>query len=267
MDKFDIIIIAGQSNAEGNGLGKNDRETYTNENVMQIIDVNPVNFYEDQTTKQMLLDVKFPVEMKVCVADERIVQDSKIADFAQTFAKEYINAGKLEEGRKILLVKTAVGGTGFAKKQWGLNNPLSNRLFEMVDYALTLGESKVVALLWHQGEHDAFENAQLNSEERYNFYFENFTTQMTEIRKKYGNMSIIAGEFVNHWADKNAETCNVVEKSLKDACFKIGNAGVASSEGLLSNDQSIGNGDDIHFCAEAIYELGKRYFEIYKNLN
>lgn len=35
---------------------------------------------------------------------------------------------------------------------------------------------------------------------------------------------------------------------------------------LLSNNQKTGNGDDIHFCREALYVLGRRYFSAYKDV-
>lgn len=40
------------------------------------------------------------------------------------------------------------------------------------------------------------------------------------------------------------------------------------SEGLLSNNQKVKNGEEIHFCRESIYELADRYFfEFQKNIN
>ena len=208
--------------------------------------------------------------MRVEIAHERESVDKKthFADFSETFADRYVKEF-LKNGRKVLIVKAAVGGSGFAKEQWGIGKPLLLRLYEMVDYALSLNkENRVVALLWHQGEHDAFENPQFNSQERYDFYFNNFTDQTKEIRSRYNHADfpVITGEFVNDWAGKWKEQCDTVERALKDACTKLGKADNVSSEGLLSNDQSIHNGDDIHFCADSVYELGRRYYDSYKKI-
>lgn len=267
-EKFDIIILAGQSNAEGNGLHKDAERNIISDKVYQLIDKNPAYISED-SEKRAILNITMPVEMKITLAEERAAAGGFAADISETFASDYIAGGYLEDGRKILIVKTAVGGSGFAKNQWGVGKPLLDRLFQMVDYALSLNsENRIVALLWHQGEHDAFENADFTPEERCNFYKTVFMAQTNEIRKRYSahQFPVITGEFVNDWASKWKVQCDAVEKALKDACEELGNAGICTSEGLLSNDQSIKNGDDIHFCADSVYELAHRYYEKFKTI-
>ena len=79
----------------------------------------------------------------------------------------------IKEGRKVLIVKTAIGGTGFMRNHWGKGCPMTERAFKMIDYSLSLEEnSRIVAVLWHQGEHDAFESPELSSLTRENFYFD-----------------------------------------------------------------------------------------------
>ena len=167
---FDIIVIAGQSNAEGNGQKPDDKE-FVSDKVFHLVDKNPiaVRVCED---KKVVLDMVYPVEMVLEQAHERVVDGKKFADFSETFAKNYIDSGYLEEGRKILIVKAAVGGTGFARKEWGIGSKLYQRLLDMVNYALSLNEkNRIVAYLWHQGEHDCVENLTLNPDQLYNFYF------------------------------------------------------------------------------------------------
>ncbi|MBQ9485721.1 MAG: hypothetical protein IJU83_02665, partial [Clostridia bacterium] len=268
-DLYDIIVVAGQSNAEGNGVKANDEEVISDK-VNHLIDKNPVwlNVLKDGTVK---LEMVYPTQMLLEQAHERLNgENKKVADFSETFAKAYIDGGYLQEGRKVLIVKTAVGGTGFARNEWGWNSALFDRLKLMTDYGLSLNSgNRVVALLWHQGEHDSVENAQLNAEERYDFYSKSFKKQMNAFRSRYGeNVPIIAGEFADSWAElpENKTNCDAVEKALKDTCAEMGNAGVASSEGLLSNDQMFHNGDNLHFCADSLYQLGGRYFDIYEEL-
>ena len=219
---------------------------------------------------KVILDMVYPTEMILEHAHERMQDGKLLADFSQTFAQKYIEDGRLKNGRKILIIKAAVGGTGFARKEWGVGNILLKRLTDMVDYALSLNvNNKIVALLWHQGEHDCVENVNLSLEELYNFYFNNLIEQFLKIRNKYCQLiPIVAGEFVNSWANlpENKEKCDIVEKATKDVCNYIKKATVVNSIGLLSNDEVFHNGDNIHFCAESIYELGKRYYAAYKNI-
>ena len=155
-------------------------------------------------------------------------------------------------------------------KNGGVGNILFNRLNYMVDYGLNLNKNnRIVALLWHQGEHDAFENTTLTAEERYNFYKENLKKQTLAFREKYGNdIPVVAGEMVNSWAElpENKTKCDAVEKATKDVCREIGKAAVVESTGLLSNNDAFNNGDNLHFCADSVYELGNRYFAVYKSL-
>ena len=265
---FDIIVVAGQSNAEGNGIKKDDKEIISDK-VYQIADKNHIGTKVLDDGK-VIIDMIYPTEIVFEKAHER--KDStgkKFADFSETFAQSYIKGGFLKDGRKVLIAKTAVGGTGFAHKEWGVGNILFERLNLMTDYALKLNkENRIVAFLWHQGEHDAFENANFTEKERYDFYYNHFKEQTLDFIKRYAQFKfpVIAGEIIKDWSADYRSQCYAVEKATKDVLKEIGFGGVAVSDGLISNNQAIQNGDNIHFSAESIYELGKRYFRIYKEL-
>lgn len=265
---FDVIILAGQSNAEGNGVKKDDKE-FVSDKIFQIADKNKI-MTKVLDDGKVIIDMVYPVEMVFEQAHERVSDGKKFADFSETFAKKYIENGYLKEGRKVLIIKTAVGGTGFARKEWGVGSILYKRLCDMVDYGMSLNpDNRVVALLWHQGEHDCVENVNLNPEELYKFYSARFKEQTLKIRERYGkDIPVMVGEFADSWAElpENKKNCDAVEKALNDVCEEIGNAGKASSKGLISNEQAFHNGDNLHFCADSVYELGERYFDIYEKL-
>lgn len=265
MDNFDVIILAGQSNAEGNGIMDMTEEDGITDKAYELVDKNPAYIYTTENGG-WAFELTVPTETVLKRAAYRTDGKVKYADLSGEFANAYAQHC-LKGDRKILIVKTPIGGTGFTKKQWGVGNILSDRLFTMVDKALALGgDNKVVGLLWHQGEHDAFERADKTAKEIYDYYTEKFTEQMLAIRARYGNMPIIAGEFVNEWADANKRECDAVETATKDVLRKLGNSAVVSSEGLMSNNQKCGNGDGIHFCADSVKELGKRYYEAFINV-
>ncbi len=262
--KFDVVILAGQSNAEGNALEYDYVEPYHNDRVYEVNDSSLIQYGYGQYVYKRKQD------FEVGFATERKHAYLLMTDFSETFADKYIENGLLDDDRKILIVKTAVGGTGFALKQWGIGNVIYNRALDMIDFALSLNpENRLVAFLWHQGEHDAFERPELNVEEREKIYYGDFKSTVDDVRKRYNvpNLPIIAGEMVNCWADENKPATDAIEKATARVCADVGNAKYVSSEGLSSNSQGVkGSVDTIHFCRKSIIELGSRYFDAYKDI-
>lgn len=236
-EEFDIIIQAGQSNSEGCGLG----DTAT-------------PFVSDD--KILYLNGDFSITM----AHEQVWGNVIIGNFSLSFATEYVKSGKLKGGRKLLILRTAVGGTGFSDKRWGMNDDLFLRMMEMTKTALSLNpNNRLVALLWHQGETDAGHNAS------YDTHYKNLTALVNAVRNTFGYNALpfIAGDFVNEWKTANIKICEPIIKAIKNICTDIGNAKFIETSELLSNNQKIGNSDTIHFCREALDKLGVKYFEAF----
>ena len=115
-------------------------------------------------------------------------------DFALTFAEEYVKAGYLQKGRKVLIIRTAVGATCFYKKDWGVGGRLYVKLMEILDYALKLNKNnKIVAFLWHQGESDALDH---NTPEQYIKDCKEKRLEWEDISKKRG-MWVLMKSFLN----------------------------------------------------------------------
>lgn len=255
-EKFDIFIQAGQSNAEGTGLGPVLKEYVSSEKVLYLSAEKEVTILQNGL-KIDYADKPFSVEL----AKERCVDGKQYGDFALTFSEEYIKNGLLKEDKKMLIVRAAVGGTGFYKKQWGVGNILHSKMIEMVEYALSLNpENRVVGFLWHQGEHDAFEGNQPEN------YYNQLCGLVNDVRSRYGNMPFICGDFVNEWKQLNIEQCTPIVEMIKKVSFDIGRSAFVETSDLLSNNQMIGNGDNIHFCRQDLQELGHRYFAAFKKL-
>ena len=260
-ERYDIVIIAGQSNAQGCGRGPADEEYKPDADIMHL--------YQRFTLVDKIIDGIWKMTISVDdptyyidVADEIADKDGRCADLGLSFCKLYKERGLLAKGRKILLVRAAVGGTGFMKKQWGLGNELYLRMIDMIDHALSLNnENRIVAFLWHQGEHDAFEG---NPPETFESQLE---AMINDVRARYNlpSLPFVSGDFVNDWKMKNIEICEPIVEKIKAVSARLRGAFVETAD-LLSNDQKNGNGDDIHFCREAQYILGKRYFEAYKSI-
>jgi hypothetical protein len=239
-EKFDIIIQAGQSNADGTGFGNTDEPWNPDERVW---------FMNGDGT--------------LALGAEKVNGNAIQSNFALPFAREYLRAGRLAEGRKILILRTAVGGTGFLDNHWKLTDDLYLRMMEMIRASLALNpENRLVALIWHQGETDAIYHATFDQ------HYNHLTTLLTSVRDTFGTPALpfIAGDFVQHWIGKNSEICAPVLDAIRAVCRDLAACGFVETDGLKSNDQEFGNGDDIHFSRRSLYELGKRYFEAFAEI-
>ena len=255
-EKYDIIIQGGQSNAEGSGIGPVTQEFSPNSNILYLEAKKSVDLVEEGLRIEYF-DEPFIIEE----AKERVSQDKIIGDFALTFAEDYIKNNRLELGRKLLIIRGAIGGTGFYKGHWGLQDKVYLKLLEMIDYALKLNpENRIVAFLWHQGEHDAFEG---NPAEN---YYKQLTDMLKGVRSRYGTMPFIAGDFVNDWKSKNLASCEPIVDVIRRVVAENTRSGFVETSDLLSNNQKTQNGDELHFCRESLYELGRRYYKAFSNI-
>lgn len=257
MTAYDIIIQGGQSNAAGSGLGPVDNAFVPCEDILYLdveknVETLPERVVVNYTDKPFVIHK----------AEEELWEGNQaLGNFSLTFAKKYIESGCLKAGRKLLIIRAAVGDTGFQKGHWGLQAPLYLKMLEMVDYALSLNsENKVVGFLWHQGEHDAFEG---NTPENYK---KQLLETVLGVREKYGNMPFITADFVNEWKTLNIQICDPIIQVIQEVVQEVKNAAFVETSDLLSNNQVLKNGDNIHFSRPALYKLGERFFEAFYNL-
>ena len=237
-DLFDIIVQGGQSNAEGCGGGLVEDEYIPNEKILYMNN-----------------------DLTISIAEERIWDGNKTNEFSLSFSREYIKSGKLENGRKILVLRCAIGGTGWADKRWGMADDLYLKMMAMIKAALDLNpENKLVAFLWHQGETDCGS--------AYDVHYKNLRTLVESVRDTYKcpKLPFIAGDFVNEWKTANLAACEPVAAAIKDVCKDIGYAAFAETAELHSNNQDTGCGDTIHFSREALNLLGLKYFDAFTKI-
>ena len=240
-EKFDIFIQAGQSNSEGYGFGPTDEPYQPSDRVWYL---RP--------------------NMTVSVAVEKVTGNGIQSNFGLSFAREYMKAGRLANGRNILIIRAAVGGTGFLDNHWKLTDDLYLKMLDMIDTALSLNpENRLVALLWHQGETDAMLGA------TYEQHYGNLSALINGVRDKfdYQELPFIAGDFVHQWKDANEEISTPVLDAIRAVCHDLANCGFVETDGLQSNLQGtfehpLGwHHDAVHFSRASIYELGIRYFK------
>lgn len=265
---FDIIVVAGQSNAEGNGVSHGNKPDLI-PGAYEIIDKNKYGMKLKADGSYDDLDFVYPVETIIRELQERDINGIYNSDLSLSFAKKYQNSRYFSSDRKILVIKTGYGGSGFAFDQHGVGNPLYLRMLDMINKGLSLNENnRIVAFLWHQGEHDTFENANFTYQERYDYYYSNLLKEFLAVRDEYKQFSfpIITGSLCRDWKKRYMTESEAVEKATIDVCERIGNAMFVRADDLPSNEEAIHNGDLDHFCKESILILGERYFDAFASL-
>lgn len=253
-EKFDIIILAGQSNAEGNGMGPVEKPYQPSDEVWFMR--GPIDSHE----------------YYLCPACEDVRENETVGNFILKFSENYIADGRLKEGRKLLILCAAVGGTGFLGKHWGMTDCYYTRMMDMIRTSLQLNaENRLVGLIWHQGEYDACYEASLDV--HYNHLGALLESVLDEF--KVSDLPFVAGDFVQDWKSKNAEKCEPVVSAMRKLCKEYPFGAFVESDGLNSNFQELnrmtpvaGNYlvDDIHFSRKALYELGERYYKAFASI-
>lgn len=263
---LDVVVLAGQSNAQGCGIGEAQNEYVPDARILMLKDTFDIRFEKNAEGKDYLL-VQRPTEFVIGRAEESLSDGKKLGNLALSFARRYVQSGRLKEGRRLLIVHGAVGGTGFARNEWGVNGCLYLRLCDMLDELFALGvPRRIEAFLWHQGECDSFENAHLSPEERYKKHLSDLSAQMDDFRSKYGSVPFVCGGFTDDWTEQNKPQCGAVVRAMQEYCQRAGNAAYVDTHGLPSNDKDTGNGDGLHFCRSSLYALGEKYFQAYQSL-
>lgn len=241
---YDVIIVAGQSNAVGYGRGKY--------NYLPSKQVKEVYRKEKYNKKQK---PKFP--LKQYVFKKANLRPKQANGFCLYFADLY-QKEMLQEGRDLLILRTAVGGTGFSDSRWGLDDDLYLNTIDMAKQIIEgNANNKIIAVLWHQGESDVLSSASKS------YYKDKLKKLIVGLRKDLNipNLPFIAGEMVEEWYNYQEYGINMYEATI-EVISELNNCAFVSSKGLCGN----GGNDIIHFSAESNMILGKRYYEQFINL-
>ncbi len=253
-EKFDIIIQAGQSNAEGNGMGNVEKPYKPTEDVWFMC--GPLDRHE----------------FYMYPACEGVRENEILSNFILKFAENYVADQRLKDGRKLLVLCTAVGGTGFIDGQWKRTDCYYLRMMDMIRTALSLNEeNRLVGLIWHQGESDSLFKAS------FEVHYNHLMGLLNSVREEFKvpEIPFVAGDFVYDWRDKNSEVCAPVLNAIRAVCSDYAFGDFVESDGLKSNMQELNRltpcsgmmiVDDIHFSRKSLYELGDRYYHAFSKI-
>ena len=224
------VLMVGQSNMAGRG------------NIGDVPDIkNPDCFMLRNGRWQPLKD---PINVDRPVSGVRYPAGVSLGgSFADTLAKY--------TGKKVGMIPCADGGTNVS--QWQPGELLYDHA--IMQCKLAQRTSRLVGIIWHQGESDALTETAVYREKLLNV-FEGF-------RRDLGipDLPIIAGEISENTSDNwhisgNADRINRVFHRLE---WELPNYAVTSAKGLTLKD------DGIHFDAVSLREFGVRYCEKFIN--
>lgn len=259
---YDIIVLAGQSNAEGVGMGPVFADRTNDARLFQFGRAGADN-YKIIPAADPLQSWSYP---------------NNAVSFGMSFAREY--AVTMPADRHVLIIPVAYGGSSIL--QWlsppsehSLPSPSSRKdlYADMRMRILTaLGmnpANRVVALLWHQGETDIIyiqgQTPLMAHKNVYAMHLQNFITNLRADFPTVPAFPILMGEPVASWMARDSVRTGLVSR-LKDVARKNHETYFVGSYGLKSNAEAGYNpADTIHFSGQAQTTYGKRYFKAYKH--
>ncbi|MCL2083793.1 MAG: sialate O-acetylesterase, partial [Oscillospiraceae bacterium] len=229
-EQFDVILQAGQSNCEGGGLGPIDRPFEPDDSIWYLNG-----------------------DFTVTKAAEAVWGNEIVCNLSLPFSARYIQKGLLQPPRKLLIIRAAVGGTGFLDMRWGLKDDLYLRMMKMTETALSLNAAnRLAAFIWHQGESDASNNA------AYETHYWNLTALLKSVRETFDckRLPFIAGDFVQDWKGSNREICEPVVQAIRAVCQDAPPAALVETAGVILNPQGGDHHITIHFPDEETRRAG-----------
>ncbi|WP_435353494.1 sialate O-acetylesterase [Emticicia sp. SJ17W-69] len=181
--------------------------------------------------------------------------------FAITFANLYVKNILSNSGRKILIIPCGYAGTAIAS--WIKGTALYNDAIDRTNYVLNnIPGSKVVAILWHQGEYDAGPTS------GYQATLDKLISNMRNDIKQANptQLKFILGGFVPFWA--NAYPSRIATNTIiKNTPNRITYTGFADPTLPFVISKPNNYLDDIHFDSDGQREMGKRYYNEFVRLN
>ena len=315
-DVYDIIIVAGQSNAQGNGLeyftpnyrgmvrGTIDEPLY-NDPYFQKDKVNTERPNNDALRNKIYQLTK---DNNVVVASDPIdhFQETLVKykqnphGFGIPFARQYVK----EKNKKVLLLGCAMGSTAYlyygpanggsavSGKNFGWqegdpSKPVcdGNRcsLFKMSKLRLdnlatkVSSRSRVVAILWHQGENDykSISNNRSNYKNGVSNMLKNLRVYAkTKFPSSDANFPVLLGGLSPKENDYYSRMTPVIQELV--------NENSSSNFRFVPSDRSLGSkvskfnhdlrpnsrrdfGGKVHFSRMAQIEFGYRYYYVFNN--
>jgi hypothetical protein len=240
-DAFDIVIIAGQSNAVGYGLGPYSVDRRSDDKLFQVGRIGTDNLRIISARKSLQFWGMTSTDW---------TRGGIGLSFIREFAKAQV------PGRKVLVIPAAKSGTSIL--QWQPGGKLYSDMIQRIQRALqTDSRSRIAAVLWHQSETDISHPMAPES------YFRQLKMVFVQLRNDFpGSFPILVGEPVPSWKAGSTQKTAIVDQ-IKKLSQDLPEVSFVSAAGLLSNQDAGYTADPIHFSGAAAIEYGLRYYFAY----
>jgi hypothetical protein len=254
---YDIIIVAGQSNAVGSGMGA---------------------FSDDRSRDALILQLgRFADEKKIVQATDGLQHwdfpfNQTYAGLGMSFAREY--AKNLSTNRRVLLIPVAKGGSSIL--QWSRDQTYYSDMINRVKYALSLNsQNRIVAFLWHQGETDilgvAARNSSLSTAAAYGTRLQTLIQSVRSDLAASGSFPVLTGGYVPGWNVEGSVNVSSTKSDFQNTIRSVLStnppAYFVSSAQLISNYESGASSEiaqNIHFSGASQILFGKRFFQVFQ---
>ena len=255
-----LVLLAGQSNMAGRGYAGPDDLTP----IPNVLMIRPDGKWQpaiEPITKDRPFIGTFqasgekivssdPFETVLPQGDQKVVG----VGLGRTFGRLLAEANP---GRTIGLIPCAVGGTSIAAWMPGgvddhdpNNFPYDNAVKKAREAQKS---GKIAAVLWHQGETDAKKQTPE--------YKEKLLTVIRNFRRDLQlgpEVPFIAGDMASFYPERIAPHIGIVDRALEELTAEDPRFRCVLTKDLTHR------GDNLHFDTDSLHELGRRYFEAYR---
>lgn len=178
---------------------------------------------------------------------------------AKIFAERYVET--LAPDQRVLVIPGGCAGSGLGSGVWMPGGAFFEDLVYRVQQAQwSYPDSRVMGVLWHQGEDDVF-NAD---------YLSDLMTMIEQMRARfsigapdeYHDLPFLLGGFSDAWISTNWQF-QVTENIIQSIPYLVPHTAFVSSDGLGFNHPPGYPQDFIHINAAGQREFGQRYFSMF----
>lgn len=236
---FDIIISAGQSNAAG----------YNGPVAASTLDPVDPRIWQYTPGGGQIIQAIDPLSGPADASMSRLV--APVSEFARNYVRAVANS------RRVLIVQCAVGATGLVGERW--DKDAKDLYLQTVTYANRAVEaagpnSRVVAFLWVQGEHDA--GTTLATEAAYAADLDQLVTGLRTDIDTADDAAFIIGSMVPEWREAPNGTSIQIHAAHVDTPARLDNAFFADGPRFQN--------DGAHYTAVGTRALGRAMFYAWK---
>ncbi len=255
-----LVLLVGQSNMAGRGYADADDLAIIPHLVMIRPDHHWQPAVEPITRDRYVVGLwsaqgkKLPLEKPFDIIVPEPGQKVRGVGLGRTFGRLLLAENP---GKTVGLIPCAVGGTPIAAWMPGGIDPADHKTCPY-DQAIAKAREaqksgKIVAVLWHQGESDASRQTPE--------YREKLQTVISNFRRDLNlgaEVPFIAGSLADFYPEKIQDHVELVEQALAEIAASDPSFRYVSAKGLKHV------GDRVHFDTASQHELGRRYFEAYR---